>query len=110
MIATVPPAVYVSRMFRNADSYKPPRDWKHGTPYRIEENLVDQRDIDQAAEFVGREASTLEEKESVKLRTHLDELCYRIQVRCFGDDEATLVWYHPDTRDFWAYPGAPLED
>ena len=109
MIASLLPPVHVFGMFRNADSYQPPHHWKYGTPYRIEESLVDQRDIDQAAAIVLRESSTLEEKEANRQHTHLDELCTRIWARC-GFPESTLVWYHPDTREFWAYPGAPLED
>jgi hypothetical protein len=96
--------------FRLSESYAPPLHWPHGTPYRIADEQVDQRDNDQAAAIVAREKTTLDEKESIHNRTHLDELCYRIQVRVFGDDETTLVWYHADTRDFWAYPGAPIPE
>lgn len=90
--------------FRLADHYRPPRHWPHGTPYRLVTD--DFREVERAAALVQQEASTLDEKESVGLRTQLDELCYTIQVRCFGDAEDTLVWYHPDTQDFWAYPAA----
>ena len=96
-------------MFRLGNSYAPPRDWKYGTPFRIADEQVEQRDIDHAAAIVSREASTLDEKESVKLHTHLDELCTRIWARC-GFPESTLVWYHPDTRDYWGYPGAPIPE
>lgn len=96
-------------MFRTENAYHPPREWKYGTPYRIADDLVDDRDTAQAATIVEREATTLEEREATRNRTHLDELCLRIWARC-GFPESTLVWYHPDTRDFWAYPGAPLED
>lgn len=94
--------------FRLADSYAPPRDWPHGTPCRIDGEHVDERDLAQAHAIVTRERTTLDEDDSNRERTHLDELCERIRERAFGEDETVLVWYHPDTRDFWAYPGAPL--
>ena len=107
------PLVHIAMTFRLADHYRAPRHWPHGTPVPIVSvpgcaDLVDAHEVQRAAALVQQEASTLDEKESVGLRTQLDELCYTIQVRCFGDAEDTLVWYHPDTQDFWAYPGASL--
>lgn len=94
--------------FRQGHAYRPPPNWPHGTPYRIDDVHVDDRDLAQAAALVTRDGSTLDDTEANRLHTQLSELCERIQARAFGDDETTLVWYHPDTRDFWAYPGAPL--
>jgi hypothetical protein len=87
---------------RLGNAYHPPVNWQGGKPYRLE---ADERDIAQAAALVSREGSTLSEKESIRWRTILDEVCYRVAenagLEAFGP---TLVWYHPDTRDFWAYP------
>lgn len=94
--------------FRLAEPYAPPQHWPHGTPYRIADDQVEARDIEQAHAIVTRDRSTLDETESNRAQVRIEEVCFRIQCRCFGDDETTLVWYHPDTRDFWAYPGAPL--
>lgn len=91
---------------RVGHSYQPPRDWKHGTPFRIDDALVDPRFIDRALALVQRDASTLFEKESIRWKVDLDELCTRVWAAC-EYPESTLVFFHSDTRSFWAYPGAP---
>ena len=93
-------------ILRRGNAYKPPVRWPHGTPFRIGDDIASERDAMQAAALVDREGSTLDEREHVRLHTRIDEVCLRVWANA-GFPESTLVWYHPDTRDFWAYPGAP---
>ena len=85
--------------------YRPPPEWKQGAVFVIAAEFVEQRDVDHALSLVQSEASTLSEKDSIRLRTRLDEICLRIWARA-GLPESTLVFFHPDTRDFRWYPGA----
>lgn len=95
---------------RRAELYRPPdpATWDKGKAVKISDTFIDERDREAAASLIAQEASTLSEKESIRLRTRLDDIHTRIWARCgFEAQEpeggAVLVFFHPDTREFWAY-------
>jgi hypothetical protein len=72
---------------------------EHGvTPFLVESD--EQMKI-RAQALIEKDWSTLDQKEAIKLRTRMDDLCEYLSVKLEDDSP---VFFDPSTREFYAFP------